>query len=248
MPALQRSGLRRCLLCQMLPDGAVVYNAEQCVGCRYCMVACPFNIPGFQYEEAFDPLILKCNFCEERLKQGKLPACVEKCPVDAITFGRRSDLINLAHKRIADYPGRYLDYVYGENDAGGTAWMVLAPAAATPTPADDALASAEQLKKLGLSSTLGNQPIASLTYGALALVPMICAFWPVLFGGVYGVNKRREADEAAAHEAELKKARSELDAAVEAVAREIEKKDGPAAASSARALMDEAIRRRREEK
>ena len=77
------------------PDGSVHYEGSQCVGCRYCMVACPFYIPTFEYEEAFDPLIKKCTFCEDRLKEGKLPGCVEACPMGALTFGRRKDLIKI---------------------------------------------------------------------------------------------------------------------------------------------------------
>ena len=106
------------------PDGSVTYNGSQCVGCRYCMIACPFYIPGFQYDEPFDPLVQKCTFCKPRLDKGELPGCVEACPMDALTFGRRSDLIRLARRRIEENPGRYTDYIYGEWDAGGTAWMV----------------------------------------------------------------------------------------------------------------------------
>ena len=68
---------------------------DRCVGCRYCMVACPFYVPGFQYDEAFDPLVQKCTFCEPLLNEGKLPGCVQACPKDALTFGRRSDLIRV---------------------------------------------------------------------------------------------------------------------------------------------------------
>ena len=75
------------------PDGSVTYNGKQCVGCRYCMVACPFYVPSFEYDEPFDPLIKKCTFCHNRLEKGQLPGCVEACTMDALTFGRRSDLI-----------------------------------------------------------------------------------------------------------------------------------------------------------
>ena len=70
----------------------MTYEGSQCVGCRYCMVACPFYVPGFQYDEAFDPLVQKCTFCEPRLKEGKLPGCVEACPMRAIHFGEYEDL------------------------------------------------------------------------------------------------------------------------------------------------------------
>lgn len=180
-PACASACFAKCF--QKLPDGTVAYDGSQCVGCRYCMVACPFYVPGFQYDEAFDPLVQKCTFCEPRLKEGKLPGCVEACPVDALTFGRRSDLIKVARARIADNPGKYVNYIYGEFDAGGTAWMVLAPAAeGAPVPPDDPTLASPDLKQLGLDTHLGNRPMGELTYGALGAVPMIVAFWPVLFG------------------------------------------------------------------
>ena len=74
-PACASACFAKCF--QKLPDGTVAYDGSQCVGCRYCMVACPFYVPGFQYDEAFDPLVQKCTFCEPRLKEGKLPGCVE---------------------------------------------------------------------------------------------------------------------------------------------------------------------------
>lgn len=229
-----------------LPDGAVVYNGDQCVGCRYCMVACPFYVPGAQYDRAWKPLIQKCTFCEKtRLVKNMLPACVEACPVDALTFGRRSDLIKVARQRINENPGLYADYVYGETDAGGTAWMVLAPAAGSvPGAVDDEPTSASELKQLGLDTHLGNQPMAELTYGALGSVPMIVAFWPVLFGGVYAITKRREALHKAHNEEVEKKAKDDVRAAVDAVVRKIEETEGSAAADRARRAMTEALKAR----
>lgn len=227
-----------------LPDGAVVYDGTQCVGCRYCMVACPFYVPGYQYDRAWNPYVQKCTFCEHtRLVKHMLPACVEACPVDALTFGRRSDLIKVARQRIRQNPGQYVDYVYGETDAGGTAWMVLAPAAgANPVPVDDAEASASELKQIGLDPHLGNQPMAELTYGALGAVPMIVAFWPVLFGGAYAITKRREAFHKARNEEVIRKAKDNVAAAVDAAVRKIEETEGAAAADRARRAMTDALR------
>ncbi|MDE5831520.1 MAG: 4Fe-4S dicluster domain-containing protein [Desulfovibrio sp.] len=228
-----------------LPDGAVVYDGSQCVGCRYCMVACPFNVPGFQYNLAWDPLVLKCTFCEPLLKQGKLPACVSACPVDAITFGRRSDLIRVARRRFDDHPGKYMNYIYGEHDAGGTAWMVLAPAAgANPGPVDNPDTASKEFKQLGLDTHLGNQPMAELTYGALGAVPMIVAFWPVLFGGAYAITKRREAIAKASVEEAAKSAKDDITAAMDAAIRKIEETEGQAAADRARRAMTEALKAR----
>lgn len=226
-----------------LPDGAVVYDGSQCVGCRYCMVACPFYVPGFQYDRAWAPLVQKCTFCEPLLKQHKLPGCVAACPVDALTFGRRSDLIKIARQRIRENPGQYVDYVYGETDAGGTAWMVLSPAAGAPSgPVDDAAVTGKEMEQLGLNTHLGNQPMAELTYGALGAVPMIVTFWPVLFGGVYAITKRKEAMHKAEMKAAAQKADSTVAAAIDAAVRKIGETEGQAAAERARQAMTEALK------
>ena len=85
-------------------NGAVVYNASTCIGCRYCMVACPFQIPAYEYENALTPEVKKCDFCFDRQQDGKLPACVEICPVEALTFGKRRNLLSLAEERIEKNP------------------------------------------------------------------------------------------------------------------------------------------------
>jgi Fe-S-cluster-containing dehydrogenase component len=106
-------------------DGSVIWDGKKCIGCRYCMVACPFQIPSFDFDKAIEPNIRKCDFCYERKKEGKLPACVEICPVEAMTFGPRSELINIGRDKIKRNPDRYLNHIYGENEVNGTAWMYL---------------------------------------------------------------------------------------------------------------------------
>jgi Fe-S-cluster-containing dehydrogenase component len=107
-------------------NGTVVWDTDKCIGCRYCMVACPFQIPAFEFDTALHPDILKCDFCYERSKNGQIPACVEICPVEAMTYGKRYEILELAHKRIKREPDRYIDHVYGEHEAGGTSWVYLA--------------------------------------------------------------------------------------------------------------------------
>jgi formate dehydrogenase iron-sulfur subunit len=107
--------------------GSVDYDAWKCIGCRYCMVACPFQIPAYEYREALAPRVRKCTFCQHRLIEGKKPACVAICPNEALTFGTRQELIDLANERIKLNPGKYFDHVYGETEIGGTSWMYLAP-------------------------------------------------------------------------------------------------------------------------
>lgn len=104
--------------------GIVAYDKDACIGCRYCQVACPFNIPKFQWASA-TPLIVKCELCRHRLAEGGQPGCTSVCPTKSVIFGRRSDLLAEAHRRLEATPERYVPKVYGETDAGGTAVLVL---------------------------------------------------------------------------------------------------------------------------
>ena len=115
-----------CIVGALTKDetGAVRYDSGKCIGCRYCMVACPFEIPAYEYEDPVTPRVMKCTFCQERISQkGGLPACAAVCPTEAITFGRRDTILKLAKKRIRENPGRYIPDIYGEKEAGGTSWL-----------------------------------------------------------------------------------------------------------------------------
>lgn len=104
--------------------GVVAYEPERCMGCRYCQVACAFDVPRFEWDTT-TPKIVKCELCRHRWPEGKGPACCEVCPRDAVVFGGRDELLDEAHRRIEAEPGRYLDHVYGEREAGGTQVLVL---------------------------------------------------------------------------------------------------------------------------
>ncbi len=106
-------------------NGSVVWDGDKCIGCRYCMVACPFQVPTFEYEKAIEPRIMKCDFCIERTKKGMIPACVEICPMEVMTYGPRNEIIQLAKERISLYPNRYENYIYGEKEVGGTSWVYI---------------------------------------------------------------------------------------------------------------------------
>ncbi|SYZ74411.1 Protein DVU_0535 [Candidatus Zixiibacteriota bacterium] len=110
------------------PQGPVTYDAWKCMGCRYCMIACPFQIPAYEFNNVLTPQVRKCTFCSEKLKKGEKPACVGICPNEALTFGTRKELIEMGHTRIAANPEKYFDHVYGEHEIGGTSWMYLASA------------------------------------------------------------------------------------------------------------------------
>ena len=107
-------------------NGAVTYDPGRCIGCRYCMVSCPFQIPAYEYHDPLTPRVRKCTLCFERISQeGGRPGCASICPVEAITFGRRSDLLKLAHQRLERDPLTYIQKVYGENEVGGTSWLYI---------------------------------------------------------------------------------------------------------------------------
>jgi len=159
------------------PEGAVVYNPSLCVGCRYCMVACPFNVPTYEYDEALEPKVMKCTMCHPRLLEGKLPGCVESCPQEALLFGKREELIAVARERIRKHPGRYVDHIYGEHEVGGTDWLYI---------------SGVPFEELGFRMDLGTTPAPELTAGALSSVPIIVGLWPALLGGIYVMTRSKE--------------------------------------------------------
>jgi Fe-S-cluster-containing dehydrogenase component len=108
------------------PGGPVVYDGAKCIGCRYCMAACPFQVPAYEYDDTLTPEVRKCTFCfEVRLSKGELPACVQSCPLQVMTFGRRAELVRLARKKLREHPDRYVSHIYGETEVGGTSWMYL---------------------------------------------------------------------------------------------------------------------------
>ena len=171
-------------------EGAVVYDASVCVGCRYCMIACPFEIPTYEYDKALAPRIMKCTMCHPRVMEGKLPGCVESCPTEALSFGKREDLLKIARERIRNSPDTYIDHIYGENEMGGTSWLYI---------------SNVPFKEVGMREDLGVTPAPALTAGALGSVPIVVGVWPVLLTGIYAISQRKdkiaEEEQAAAVEA-----------------------------------------------
>ena len=100
-------------------QGAVVYDSDKCLGCRYCMMACPYGIPRYDWDEAV-PYVRKCIMCYDRIEEGKEPGCTEACPTGATIFGDRDKLLVEAHKRLKAEPDKYIQRVYGEHEFGGT--------------------------------------------------------------------------------------------------------------------------------
>ena len=217
--------------------GAVVYDPSVCVGCRYCMIACPFEIPAYEYDNAFSPRIRKCTMCHPRVLKGLLPGCVEACPTEALTYGKRDDLLRIGRERIRKFPERYVNHIYGENEMGGTSWLYL---------------SAVPFKDIGMREDLGTTPAPKLTAGALSAVPMVVGLWPVLLGGVYAINKRKEKIEkqekeqavAEALEIAQTEAKAEMAAAMKFAEKQkekaIEKAVGQALEEAAKAAQEDA--------
>jgi len=107
-------------------NGIVSYDKDKCIGCRYCMYACPYGVPAFEYDKAF-PEIKKCDFCEDRTSKGETTVCASVCPVGAIAFGSRKEMLAEAKRRIKKHPDRYVNHIYGEKELGGTSVFYISP-------------------------------------------------------------------------------------------------------------------------
>ncbi len=172
-------------------EGAVLYDAELCFGCRYCMIACPFYVPAYDYASALEPKIAKCILCYDRIKTGGIPACAEACPGGAITFGKRHELINMARNKIVKNPAMYIDHIYGEYEAGGTSWIYI---------------SGVPFEQLDFPMNLPKRPLIEETKGFLGAVPVVLTVWPAFFGMVYAALQHRgSADKGQKHEKEEEK-------------------------------------------
>jgi formate dehydrogenase iron-sulfur subunit len=165
------------------PNGPVAYFGDRCMGCRYCMVACPFSMPKYQYSKAI-PLVRKCTFCAGRQAEGKAPACTSVCPSGALTFGRRSELLEEARRRVYGNPDKYVQHVYGEHEAGGTNWMYI-----TDIP----------FERLGFGVAVNDNSYPKLVKGALGVPPIVMTLWPPLLMGMYAFSHRKQ--DVAKHEA-----------------------------------------------
>jgi Fe-S-cluster-containing dehydrogenase component len=159
-------------------EGPVIWKGDKCMGCRYCMVSCPYDSPKFEYLSA-NPKINKCTMCfETKVQKGEVPACVEMCSGDALTFGTRRELIKEARRRIAEQPDVYYDQIYGENEAGGTGWLYLSPV---------------PFEELGIRTNLQKSSYPALTKGFLYSVPTVFIAAPALLLGIQQATKKNNA-------------------------------------------------------
>jgi len=163
-------------------QGPVTWNGDKCLGCRYCMVSCPFEMPKFEYNE-WNPKLQKCTMCFERLEEGQKPACVEACPTDALMFGTRVKNLEIARHRIYSHPDEYVHHIYGENEVGGTGYIYL---------------SAVPFDQIGFRTDLGTTPYPEYTKDFLYTVPMVLFGAPAFMLGLNalaGISKPGIEDE-----------------------------------------------------
>jgi len=176
------------------PEGPVIYDKDICIGCRYCMIACPWEIPRYSWEDRV-PYIQKCDMCYERvLNESKPPACVEACPTGATIFGERDELLEEARRRIATEPGKYVRKVWGEREVGGTSVLYI---------------SDVNIKLTNLElPIIAPEPIPHRTTKILHQMPLAFFGMAVLMGGIHWVIKRRQqnmADKNQIEESEITK-------------------------------------------
>jgi formate dehydrogenase iron-sulfur subunit len=146
------------------------------MGCRYCMQACPFQVPSYEWN-ALLPRVRKCDQCYDQQLAGKPTRCSEICPTNATITGERNAMIAEARRRIAEKPKEYFNAIYGVNEVGGTSVFML---------------SAVPFEQLALRTDLPKHALPPLTAGALALVPDIAGVGATLLGGIYWLSHRRE--------------------------------------------------------
>ena len=165
--------------------GPVTYDQSRCIGCRYCMLACPFQVPTYEWNKRL-PIVKKCDMCSDRVAADRPTACAEICPTGATKFGERDALIAEAQQRLRDKPDQYFHHIFGVSEVGGTAVLLL---------------SSVPFEQFGYRADLPNEPLPLLTWRVLSHVPDIAVLGSVLLGGVWWITHRRE-EVAAAETAE----------------------------------------------
>jgi Fe-S-cluster-containing dehydrogenase component len=179
------------------PEGPVLYDPEVCIGCRYCVMACPYYALAYEYDNPLTARVMRCTMCYPRIKEGLNPGCADACPTGAITFGKRDELLKVARERIRKYPDRYIDHVFGEHEYGGTSWLTLAGI---------------PFQEIGLPAGSTHESLASIGTSYLSVVPLIITIYPGLLGAFYAFTKRKDKLAKQELEAALREAREKAEA------------------------------------
>lgn len=158
-----------------LKNGAVVYNGKRCIGCRYCLLACPYYIPRYQWSQR-NPLVRKCDFCIKLLEEDKPPACAQVCPTEATKFGERGQLLEEARKKIQANRESYYPHIFGEREAGGSSVLMLA---------------SKPLSEFGILVPKITTPLPELTASALNKTPVIILGGSLILGGIWFLTRRK---------------------------------------------------------
>ncbi len=137
--------------------GPVVYRFERCIGCRYCMLACPFYVPKYEWEKAV-PWVRKCTFCSERVANDLVPACIKVCPTQTMFYSDYDSVRAEAEKRLAQSPGKYINHIYGKDEAGGTSWIYI---------------SSVPFETLGFNMAIPAQVFPDLTWAYISKIPAV---------------------------------------------------------------------------
>ncbi len=157
--------------------GPVNYDASKCLGCRYCMLACPFDIPKYEWSSN-NPRVRKCTMCyDERTSKGQPTACSEACPAGATLFGKRDELLAEAHRRISENPDNYVHRIYGEKEIGGMSVLFL---------------SSVPFEKLGFKTEIGSEALPQKTWNVLSKLPDVVVTAGAAFSAIYWITHRRE--------------------------------------------------------
>ncbi len=156
--------------------GPVIYDASRCMGCRYCMLACPFGVPRYEWNSV-NPKVQKCTMCSDRVEAGNQTACADICPTGATKFGERDELIAEAKKRLQDNPGNYVNHIYGLEEVGGTSVLLL-----SSVPFED----------FGYRTDFPHDPLPSRTFAVQSRIPEFVPLWGSMLGGIWWITHRRE--------------------------------------------------------
>jgi formate dehydrogenase iron-sulfur subunit len=159
---------------QKTPEGPVIYDPDRCMGCRYCLQACPFQVPSYEWTR-LAPFVRKCDMCADRIARDEMPACVEACPVQAAVFGTRDEMLAEARRRIAENPS-YVKHIYGEKEAGGTSVLMI---------------SDVPFEKLGFFAP-PLEAMPTLTAGPLHETPTVVLVGSSLLAALYWITQRRQ--------------------------------------------------------